>query len=100
MKPDKLEIQQNRNLVKSSIQPMPSGEKVGYVARRRMENAESASQRKSAETDPKINPAGKAQFTGAYAPFKNYSHHYTYAKPDQRHAARLRGKRAHWDKKP
>jgi hypothetical protein len=68
--------------------------------RAKMDAAEGNAQIRDVKSDSKMNPAGKGNFTGAYAPFKDYSHHYTYAKPDQGHAARLRGKRARWDKKP
>jgi hypothetical protein len=69
-------------------------ENAGMVARRRMDVAQSRAQIRDVTNDPKINPAGKGQFRGTYAPFGNRSEHYTEAKPDSRHAARLRGKKA------
>jgi len=50
-----------------------------------------------AERDPKTNPSGKASFRGDVSLFGYKS---AVPMPDQGHAARLRGKRAHWDKKP
>lgn len=93
MKPEDLEIQRNRNLVKATIQPMPERALVGK-GRTRMDHAESAAQLRSVTNDPATNPAGAGHFEGAYAPFKDYSHHYTYAKPDARHAARQRANKA------
>lgn len=94
MNSEEFNIQRNRNLVKSSTQPMPLRSMVGDKARQKMDNSEAAAQRKSVENNPDLNPAGKGQFTGAYAPYGDRSDHYTYAKPDARHAARLRGKAA------
>lgn len=95
------EILQTRNLVKSTTQPMPPRGEVGSLARTRMDQAESRAQVRSVQSDPSMNPAGKGQFRGAYAPMGNTSQHFTYAKPDASHAARLRGNKARktWQQK-
>jgi hypothetical protein len=79
---------------------MPDSVDVGIVARRKMDVAQSRAQMRDVKSDPSINPAGKAQFKGAYGPYADRSDHYTYVKADAGHAARLRGSKSRFRKRP
>lgn len=85
------QILMNKNLVKVETNPMPLRDKVGSPARTKMDRAQAKAQARDAQRDPAYNPAGKGKFEFSYAPYGPQSDHYTYAKPDAGHAARLRG---------
>jgi hypothetical protein len=66
-----------------------------YKDRAKMDLAAVRSQERAVTNDPGINPAGKGKFYSSYAPRDNSSTTQTFAMPDARHAARLRGRA--WD---